>query len=354
MTSSDDRAWWHRFRLSHKAQHRIGVFAAVVLAGIVLGGIVGQSTPWPSALVIRSVFEKGAADTVAEMDTHVPSATLTEHLDVQYGDGSAGGNTTLDAFSPASGTDALPAVVWVHGGAWISGQKSDVDPYLRILASHGYATVSLNYTIAPEAVYPTAVRQLNDALGYLDRHAAELRIDPERIVLAGDSAGAQLASQLATLTTNPDYAQLLGIQPALSPSQLVGTVLNCGVYDLSTMADLTGIGNWGFTIALWAYTGTQNWSASYQGATMSTIDFATKSFPPTYISGGNGDALTWIESVPMYNKLSSLGVDVTPVFYAADHEPALPHEYQFHLDGDDAQAALQKTLDFLARVTAAH
>ncbi|MFC5503528.1 alpha/beta hydrolase [Lysinimonas soli] len=354
MASSQGRVWWHRFRPSEKARRRIGVVAAVVLTVVVIGGLVGQSTPWPSALVIRSVFEKGAAETVAEMNKHVPSAALTEHLDVQYGDGSAGGNTTLDAFSPSGGGEALPVVVWVHGGAWISGQKSDVDPYLRILASHGYAAVSLNYTIAPEAVYPTAVRQLNDALGYLDRHAAEFRIDRHRIVLAGDSAGAQLASQLAVLTTNPDYAELLGIQPALSADQLVGTVLNCGVYDLSTMADLTGIGNWGFKVALWAYTGTQNWSASYQGTTMSTIDFVTSKFPATYISGGNGDALTWIESVPMYNKLSGLGVDVTPVFYAADHEPALPHEYQFHLDGADAQHALQKTLDFLALVTAQH
>jgi len=349
--TDENRRWWQRFRLSQKAQRRIGVIGAILLAVVVIGAIVGQSTPWPSALVIRSVFEQGGAATVAELNKHLPAAPLTEHLDVQYGDGSAGGNTTLDAFSPTGGGDALPAIVWVHGGAWISGAKADVDPYLRILASHGYATVSLNYTIAPEAVYPTAVRQLNDALGYLERNASRFRIDPDRIVLAGDSAGAQLASQLAVLTTNPDYANLLGIQPALSADQLVGTILNCGVYDLSTMSDLTGIGAWGFKIALWAYTGTQNWSASYQGTTMSTVDFVTDRFPPTYISGGNGDPLTWIESVPMATRLKQLGVDVTSVFYAADHEPALPHEYQFHLDGQDARAALQKTLDYLDTVT---
>jgi acetyl esterase/lipase len=324
----------------------------IVVAVVLAGGIVARSTPWPSALIIRSVFEKGGAETVAEMNRHQSTVPLAEHLGVQYSDGSAGGNTTLDAFSPASGTGALPVVVWVHGGAWISGNKSDVDPYLRILAAHGYATVALNYTIAPEAVYPTAVRQLNEALGYLVSHAADFRIDPDRIVLAGDSAGAQLASELATLTTNSDYAHLLGITPALTPSQLVGTVLNCGVYDLSSMADLSGIAAWGFQIALWAYTGTQNWSASYQGTTMSTINFVTKHFPPTYISGGNGDGLTWIESVPMSSRLKELGVPVTSVFYTADHEPALPHEYQFHLDGAEARSALQKTLDFLADVTA--
>lgn len=351
MQSADKATWWHRFRLSRRGRRRVVIAILIVVAVVVVGGVVARSTPWPSALIIRSVFEKGSAQTAAEMERHQSSVALTEHLGVQYSDGSAGGNTTLDAFSPASGTEALPVVVWIHGGAWISGDRTDVDPYLRILAAHGYAAVSLNYTIAPEAVYPTAVRQLNEALGYLEEHAAEFRIDPDRVVLAGDSAGAQLASELATLTTNPDYAQLLGIQPALTPAQLVGTVLNCGVYDLSTMSDLTGIDAWGFKIALWAYTGTQNWSASYQGTTMSTINFVTKDFPPTYLSGGNGDSLTWIESVPLSNRLKELGVDVTSVFYAADHEPALPHEYQFHLDGSDARSALQKTLDFLAEVT---
>ena len=346
------RSWWQRLRPSPRAQRRIGIILASVLVVGVVVSIVGRSTPWPSALVIRAVFEQGGVATAAEMTKHVPATPLSEKLDVQYSDGSAGGNTTFDAFSPKAGGDALPTVVWVHGGAWISGSKSDVDPYLRILAGSGYTAVGLNYTVGPEAQYPTALIQLNDALAFLVAHAADYRIDPSRIVLAGDSAGANLASQLAVLTTNPDFADLLGITAALQPDQLVGTILNCGVYDLSSMADLTGITAWGFQIALWGYTGTQNWSASYAGTTMSTIDFVTPEFPATYISGGNGDGLTWIQSVPMYNKLRAAGVDVTALFWAAQHEPALAHEYQFHLDLPEARTALQATLAFLAKVTA--
>lgn len=340
-------------RLSNRPVLRgiLGVVAGVAAVGVVTT-IVAESTPWPSALLIRAVFGQGADATVAELNRHVPDTPLLETLDVQYADGSAGANTTLDAFSPRGTTGALPTVVWIHGGAWISGDKSNVDPYLRILAGHGYTAIGLNYTIAPEAVYPTAVRQLNDALAYIRANAAALHVDPDRIVLAGDSAGAQLASQLDVLITNPAYAQILGIEPALQRSQLVGTVLNCGVYDLGRMADLDGIAAWGFKVALWAYTGTKSWSASYEGATMSTIDFVTPEFPPTYISGGNGDGLTWIESIPMSQALQRAGVDTTTRFFAADHAPALPHEYQFKLDGADAQVTLEQTLDFLGRVTA--
>ncbi len=84
---------------------------------------------------------------------------------------------------------------------------------------------------------------------------------------------------------------------------------------------------------------------------MSTIDFITADFPTTYISGGNGDGLTWLQSIPMSGALRDAGVDVTELFWPAQHEPALPHEYQFHLDMPDAQTALTATLDWLETVT---
>jgi acetyl esterase/lipase len=326
---------------------RIVGFSLLALTGVVIVVlVVGAITPWPSAMLIRSVFERGGKETAAEMERHQPSAAIDEQRGLEYGE-AGDTTTTFDLFRPAGADGALPTIVWVHGGAWISGSSADVDPYLRILANEGYTTVGLNYELGPEGTYPTAVVQLNDALAYLDHHAAELGIDPDRIVLAGDSAGAQLASQLAVLTTNDRYAGLVGIDPALEPSQLSGVILNCGVYDMPAMAELDGLVAWGFQIALWAYTGTKSWSAGYEGATMSTIDFVTADFPPTYISGGNADGLTWLQSIPMSQTLRDAGVPVTEKFWAADHTPGLPHEYQFHLDLPEAQDALETTIDWL-------
>lgn len=331
----------------HRRLRRLGWTAAVILAVAVVIGIVLRSTPWPSAMLIRAVFEQGGDATVAEMQPYVPDVTLTEHRDLDYG---GGHGQTLDVLH-LPGDEARPAVVWIHGGAWISGSKANVEPYLRILAAEGYSTVAVGYSVAPEQIYPTAVHQANDALAYVEANAAELGIDPDRIVIAGDSAGSQLASQVAALTTNPEYADLLDITPALSPDQLVGAVLNCGVYDMPAMAELNGIFAWGLKIALWSYTGTQDWSSEASGSLMSTIDFATADFPATFISGGNGDSLTWLQSIPMSQRLQEHGVEVTSLFWPADHQPALPHEYQFHLDYEEAHVALAETLDFLATVT---
>ncbi|MET4541518.1 acetyl esterase/lipase [Arthrobacter bambusae] len=314
---------------------------AILLVLIVLLAL--SATPWPSAMLIRSVFERGAQATIDEMTPYVPDTPLQSQSGVVYKPGS-----TFDVFSPEGTTAPLPTVVWIHGGAWISGAQRDVIPYLRIIAAEGYTTIGMSYPIAPEATYPTAVRDINEALAYIKAHAAELNVDTSRIVLAGDSAGAQLASQMTTLTVNPEYANLMGIQPALQKSELAATILHCGVYDLRAMADLSGIVAWGFKTSLWAYTGTKDWSATYAGATMSTIDFVTDDFPPTFISGGNGDGLTWLQSVPYSNRLKDAGVPVTELFWPATHEPELPHEYQFHLNFDEAREARDKTFAFLS------
>jgi acetyl esterase/lipase len=304
-------------------------------------------SPWPAAMLIRGMFERGAQDTVAEMEPFVPVSGVDAQLGLSY---AKNPDTTFDLFRPEGETGPLPTVVWIHGGAWISGNSQNVDPYLQMITSHGYTTVSLNYTVAPEASYPVAITQLNEALAYLVAHADELGIDPERIVIAGDSAGANLTSQLAVITTNPEYASLVGVNPALSPEQLKGVILNCGIYDVSGIPNAPGIGGWGFRIALWSYLGEKDWSNTPGGQEMSTLDYVTADFPTTWISGGNGDPLTDAQSKPLADKLGALGVDVETLFYPADHEPSLPHEYQFHLDYGDAQSALVSTLDYLDRV----
>ncbi|MDN3445185.1 alpha/beta hydrolase [Microbacterium sp. APC 3901] len=345
MTTSAHEGESARPKRVRRPWQRTKVAVGLILLVAAVVAIIGALTPWPSAMLIRSVFTKGGDETAAEMEKHITAEKLTEQLDVAYAD--SGADTTMDVFTPASATGPLPTVVWIHGGAWISGSKENVDPYMRILAAEGYTAIALNYTIGPEGVYPLAVRQLNDALAYIDAHADELNVDPDQIVLAGDSAGGQLASQMATLMTNPDYAEIMDVTPALEAEQVVATVLNCGVYDLAALAALDGVVGWGLKTSMWAYAGTKTWAEGSTGSTMSTIDWVTEDFPTTYISGGNGDGLTWLQSIPMAKRLDELGVDVTTLFWPASHEPALPHEYQFHLDMPDAQTALQQTIGFL-------
>lgn len=325
-----------------------------ILAGLVVVTVlVFTVSPWPSALIIRQVFQDGAKKTAAIMAPYAPTSGVDSVLDVQYATDStqphvkASDFTQLDVFYPTGTTTQLGTVIWTHGGAWVSGNKANDRSYFEILASKGYTVVGVNYTYGPEAQYPTAVFELNQAHQFLLDNAEKFHIDPSKIVLAGDSAGAQLTSQLATLITSPAYAQEMDLTPALAPEQLQGVVLNCGVYEVTTLIGEKGILGWGDDVSLWSYTGDRDLANSAAVAQMSTINFVTADFPVTYISGGNADPLTEGNSKPFAAKLQSLGVDVTELFWPADYTPALPHEYQFKLNLDAAQTALTQTLAFL-------
>src|SRR5690606_13717969 len=133
---------------------------------------------------------------------HVPADIVTRR-DLAYG---SGPDERFDINHPQGADGPLPAIVWVHGGGWIAGSKDGVANYLKVLAGRGYATVGLEYSTGLGSAYPKPVEQVGAALRHLVENAAELGIDTSVLVLAGDSAGAQIAAQVALIVTDPAYA----------------------------------------------------------------------------------------------------------------------------------------------------
>ena len=332
-----------------RRRHRVVWWILGVIGALLIGTIVAfQVSPLPGAMMVRAVFTNGAAKVTKIMAPFAPD-NVTSTFNVDYRPDSP--SAQLDVYWPDGTTAPLPTIVWTHGGAWISGSKDNNTAYYQLLASKGYTVVGLNYGYGPETKYPEAVYEINDALAFLVAHAGEYNIDTNNLFLAGDSAGAQLTSQVAALTTNPAYAAEMSFAPALAPDQIRGLILNCGVYDLSTFEGGKGLIGWGDGITIWAYTGEQISDTNAAMAQMSTINFATKDFPPAYITGGNADPLTAGNSKPFAAKLQQLGVDVTTLFWPEDYTPALPHEYQFRLNLDAAQSSLTDSLAFVAAHT---
>lgn len=97
--------------------------------------------------------------------------------------------------------EARPALVWMHGGGWTSGEASAGFPQARYFAARGMTAISVEYRLAkPGGPWiRDAVADCRDAVKYVRAHAAELHVDPTRIAVAGDSAGAHLAASAADL-----------------------------------------------------------------------------------------------------------------------------------------------------------
>lgn len=101
-------------------------------------------------------------------------------------------------FRPSAGT--LPAVVYFHGGGWLLGSLDSHQAVCRALANaSGAVVVSVDYRLGPESRFPTAVEDCYAATVWVQGEAAELQIDPDRIAVAGDSAGGNLAAAVTIL-----------------------------------------------------------------------------------------------------------------------------------------------------------
>jgi acetyl esterase/lipase len=303
-------------------------------------------SPWPSVLLIRHAFEKDAIAASRALEKHVPAGVtglLNEHYDAKDGD------AYLDVFFPSDIADSarsLPTVVWVHGGGWVSGSKNQIANYIKILAGKGYTAVGVDYSLAPGSIFPTPIRQVNAALSYLDKNATRLHVDRSRVVLAGDSAGAQIAAAVANVIAVPSYAKALNIIPSIRRAQVVGMLLYCGGYSLDGI-DLNGpFGNFMKTV-LWSYSGGKDFTTNAGFAPAWVTKYLTAAFPPTFISAGNADPLL-AQSVAFADTLSGHGVRVERLFFAKRHKPPVPHEYQFNLDNAAGKLALDRSVAFLA------
>lgn len=103
---------------------------------------------------------------------------------------------------------ALPCVVYFHGGGWMLGSAQSHDAVARALCAGGDVVVlNVDYRLAPEHVFPAAVEDAVAAFRWTHAHAEELGIDPNRIAVAGDSAGGNLAAVVAQVTTRDGDAK---------------------------------------------------------------------------------------------------------------------------------------------------
>jgi acetyl esterase/lipase len=120
----------------------------------------------------------------------------------------------LSIFTPADKPVNAPCVYWIHGGGMVMGDRfSQLDIPLDWLAEFGAVVVTVDYRLAPEATGMTLVEDCYDGLVWTAEHAAELGIDPSRIIVAGTSAGGGLAAGVTLLARDrvgpPIAAQVL-------------------------------------------------------------------------------------------------------------------------------------------------
>lgn len=320
---------------------RVTVAIALLVA---LGLAFARFSPWPAVLAIRLLFDHDATRAMVALEPRLP-ANLTEHPDLAYGPDP---RERLDLILPPGPAppDGWPILVWVHGGAFVSGSKDNVGNYLRLVASNGFATIAPNYTRAPTRLHPHPTDQILEVLLWITAAAPTYGLDPNRMVLAGDSAGSHIALQTTIALQDPAYARALNLRPSPRISPPRGLALFCGVYDLSGM-NLDGPFGLFLRSVLWAYLGVRDASTAPDAPLFSLLSHLPANLPPLFLTAGNADPLL-PQTLALIDAATARGIRVETLLFPQDHKPPLPHEYQFTLDQSGEQA-LDRLLGFLSR-----
>ena len=114
-----------------------------------------------------------------------------DYADVEYASVD-GVSLTLDLYLPKNLAAPAPVIVWIHGGGWQQGSKTET--HTQYVVEHGYAYVSIAYRLTPQAIFPAQLHDCKAAIRWVRAHAAEYRFDAGRIGVWGESAGGHLAA----------------------------------------------------------------------------------------------------------------------------------------------------------------
>ncbi len=128
------------------------------------------------------------------------TTTFTTQSGIRYVDDSNPYHL-MDVYLP-EGNGPFPAIIYIHGGGWAEGNRSDFSEIAQLYAKRGIAGFSIDYTLAApnRTAWPQNIEDVISALTFIQANAANYHVDTQKIAVMGSSAGAHLASLIGTLS----------------------------------------------------------------------------------------------------------------------------------------------------------
>jgi len=214
-----------------------------------------------------------------------------------------GHENKLDVIYPHNATEAVPAVIYIHGGGWIWGDKAgavlEVPPYLQM----GWAAVNVEYRMAEVSKAPAAVEDCRCALRWVVRNAKEFHIDPARLVVTGHSAGGHLSLTTGMLMES-DGLDNDCASDGKEPEPRVAAIVNW--FGISDVGDLLAGKN------------RKNYAVEWFGSLpnkeqiareVSPLTYVRKSNPPIItVHGDADDVVPYEHAVRLHKALDQAGV----------------------------------------------
>jgi acetyl esterase/lipase len=317
------------------------MFAARIMA--LAGGILypatsllGEVPPAPPGYAtedeVKQAYNSGKLR-IINLAIDVPD-TVSVERNIEYG---KGGDISLklDLYSPKGNAKPVPAVLFIHGGAWKGGYRQMYHYYCTKFAEHGYVAATISYRLTSDAPFPAAVEDAKCAVRWLRANAEKLGVDPNGIGVAGGSAGGHLSMMVGY---SPDTPELEGKGGHGNVSSRVQAVVDLyGPTDLTTEAARSESN----VIRFLGDKTMDEEPELYQLA--SPITHVTKDDPPTLILHGSiDDTVTIDHAERLVDALKKADVE-----YVFDRVEGWPHAMD--LEPDVNRHCLMRMFEFFEK-----
>lgn len=248
-----------------------------------------------AVLTMAALLLPNAAQAVSIMDPfNIPAAM--DGGTSKVGDGIAyadGVRTKLDVYAPEERGAPAPVVFFIYGGGWSRGERGEYEFVGRALAARGFVTVIADYRLYPEVRYPDFLEDGARALRWVQDNIANYGGDPNRLFLAGHSAGAYNAAMQAL---DPSFRAEYGVtMPILAVAALSGPY-DFYPFEYGEVRDVFGE------------------APNPQGT--QPINLITAEAPPMYLATGTTDPIVRVQNTERFaERLRAQGVWVTTQYY---------------------------------------
>ena len=208
-----------------------------------------------------------------------------------------GGGRSLkaDIFLPPLEEKSRPAVLFIHGGGWIEGDRSQLRGYGILLARLGFVCMCNSYRLSNESIWPAQIQDVNCAIRYLRTNATDLGLDPDRIGVSGNSAGGHLSLMAAATNYDQIFEGEGGSNEVSSEIKAV-----CAIYPPTTIRQLEMLNP--LENAFLMLMGKEAKKEDFDKA--SPLNYVTEDYPPCMLIHGSADSVVRLkDSTKFYEKL---------------------------------------------------
>jgi len=291
----------------------------------------------------KTYLVKTGFNLLGRLGSPLLNAGLTRNLDMfvdlRYGPEI---DQRLDILRPKSANPGtLPILVYFHGGGWISADKKICTGIAATLSRNGLLIFNVDYRLAPKSRFPAPLQDAAQALDWIYHNAACYDGNRATIILAGDSAGAQIAAWYASALHNHSLFQRIGARNPASGITVKGLLLFYGVYDFNMVADA----RFPF-IKLFAHSllGQDPHSYAQNSQLASPIEQISPDLPPVWLCAGRQDGL-FPQSQGYARALADHGVPCRTLFFSDGYRAH--HGFLFFRWLRSSQIAVTAAREFL-------